>query len=72
MKNIYLIPSIIVLNQVLKEVGVPSRFIPLVNILMGVVAMVLIEGFSVETVLEGIVVGGAAGGLYDLKKIKKI
>ena len=58
------IPVIVVLVQVFKGIALPSRFAPLASILSGV-AILAIAGLSWQAfVIQGIIVGLAASGLY--------
>lgn len=60
-----LIPVTIGLVQVFKTIGIPSRFAPLVSIILGI-ALYCIDGFNVKTdLLAGIIVGLSASGLYS-------
>ena len=63
-----LMPVIIGINQLLKSVGVPSRFVPLINIALGFMAYPLIVALvGVYLAIIGcIILGLAVGGFYDL------
>ena len=55
-----------ILAEIVKRAGVPTKWIPLTGLVIGV----LVVGFgtwtlSVENVLAGILLGAASSGLYD-------
>lgn len=60
-----LIAAIVGVVQVIKSVGLPSRFASLLSLLLGIVAVVAFEGFSAMAVFEGVVAGLSASGLYS-------
>ena len=65
-----LIPIIVGISQVIKNIGFPSKFIPLLNVLIGVgISFLVFEGIGWhEQVLQGLVVGLSASGIYDQSK----
>jgi len=65
---IMLMPVIVGINQLLKSAGVPSRIIPLLNIILGFIAYPLISTVvGVYVAIIGcIILGLAVGGFYDL------
>ena len=52
-----------VLKQVLPETN--KRLLPVIALLLGVLAQVTYSGFTIDNVFAGILVGGAAAGVYD-------
>ena len=63
------------LGQVMKALGVPAKYLPAINVILGI-AIGLIGGAGadltlLEQVLGGAVIGLSASGLYDQKKIKE-
>jgi len=68
-----IIPGVLIsLNAFLKNMGMPSKFAPLVNLIGGFVAIFPLRelGLSWLPVIVGsLIVGLSAGGFYDLKKI---
>lgn len=67
----FLIPLVIALVEIIKQLGVPSRFAPLVSIALGVGGAFLLPG-ALETVqmtvLSGLVIALTASGLYSGSK----
>lgn len=64
-----LVPIITGLTEVVKRaVKLEKRFVPLVAVLLGVILMVGLNGFTPESITEAIVAGLAASGLWDLGK----
>jgi len=60
-----LIPIILGITEVGKRLGIPTQYSPLIAILIGVVFAGLISGFDVESILQGIVYGLSASGLWS-------
>lgn len=64
------VPVITGLIQVLKMAFLPSRFAPLVAVILGVSFSVFANTvFNFQTVLFGVIVGLSASGLYDTVKL---
>lgn len=63
------VPVIVGLAEVIKELGVPPRFVPIVDILLGIGWSLVLLGFSPVNVLEGVVIGLASAGLYRSTKV---
>lgn len=62
-------PIVIGLVQIIKQTGLPQKAAPFAAIGIGIlVAAGFSSGFSVEAILEGIVAGLSAAGLYDTGK----
>ncbi|UOY92908.1 holin [Ectobacillus sp. JY-23] len=69
---LYLIAVIIGLSQVVKGLGLQAKYIPLLNVALGVLLGVFFLPAGVqENILGGIVVGLSASGLFDQSKIIK-
>lgn len=64
-----LVPVIIGVVEVIKRVGLPSKWAPLLALLLGVGGAWLIIPFSGNMILEGIVAGLSAAGLYSGAKV---
>jgi hypothetical protein len=65
------VPVIIALIQMLKTMGLPSKWAPLLSIILGIGGNFLFKfaGYEWQTLLvSGLVAGLAASGLYDLGK----
>ncbi len=69
-----IVAVIIALNEFLKKVGVPAKVIPIITLGLGAVAgFFFIEGTTIqEKIFNGITIGLAANGLFDLTKIIKV
>jgi hypothetical protein len=68
-----IIAVLVGLGQVAKQLGLPVKYIPLMNLVLGVIAgMTTIEAPTLqEKVIFGIMAGLSASGLYDQVKITK-
>lgn len=70
-------PSVLILVQVIKGIGLPKKYLPLLAIVLGIIGAIVLNvgGPIVSDIILGILAGGAAAGLYDagssLKSIKK-
>lgn len=61
-----LVPVVIGIIEVVKLAGLPSRFAPLLSLVLGVLgATYLVGGDLAVTVLQGLIVGLSASGLYS-------
>jgi hypothetical protein len=71
--GITLIPAIVGLVQVAKDAGIPSRFAPLVAVLIGLLTAVAQAAAATHTWIPaataGVAVGLAACGLYDAGRL---
>ena len=64
-----LVPVIVGLVQAIKKTGyVKSRFLPLLAIALGIVGAWLLTGFSSLDVIQGIIAGLSASGLWSGSK----
>ncbi|MCL1951152.1 MAG: hypothetical protein FWF59_15635 [Turicibacter sp.] len=65
-----LIPMIVGISQVIKNMGCPGKWIPLINLFIGVALSFLVfHGLQWhEQIMQGLVVGLSAGGIYDQSK----
>ncbi|MFC5773681.1 holin [Ectobacillus antri] len=69
---LYLIAVIIGLSQVVKGLGLQAKYIPLLNVALGVLLGVFFLPADIQdNILGGIVVGLSASGLFDQSKIIK-
>ena len=63
---IILVPIVVGFVQVLKVSGVPSRWAPLLSVVLGVLgATVLIGGALRADILQGLMVGLTASGVFS-------
>jgi len=65
-----LVPVIVGISQVVKNTGFPSKFIPVLNLLLGIGLTFLSFDSLVwhEQILQGLMVGLSACGIYDQSK----
>jgi len=70
MDTTILVPLTIGLVEVIKNIGIPKRFIPLVAILIGVIFAILgnIGGDLIANIITGLGIGLASVGLFDFGK----
>lgn len=54
-----------VVEAIKQALNMPSRLAPLLAIVLGVLAVGLLEGFAGMSIFQGIVAGLAASGLYS-------
>ena len=64
-----LIPALYILGMIVKNIqAIPDKFIPLILLPFGVVGAGLLMGFSASSVIQGILVTGAAVYAHQLVK----
>ncbi|UYX50048.1 holin [Bacillus thuringiensis] len=67
-----MIGIIVGLSQIVKTVGLQTKYVPLLNLTLGIVLGVLFLGGDIKTnVFQGIIIGLSASGLFDHTKIIK-
>lgn len=67
-----MVAVIIGVSELVKKLGVPPKFLPLVNVGLGVIgSFFLHDGELVGRIVQGVIIGLSASGLYDQKKILK-
>jgi len=68
-----IVAAILSINEVLKRVGVPKKFIPLVSLGTGMLGAVFIvpEATIQLTLFKGVLLGLSAAGLFDITKVAK-
>lgn len=65
MDNLLIAVSVITgLTQVVKQLGVPTKYIPLTAVLFGMIYTSVFVAFSANNILAGIVAGLTSVGLY--------
>lgn len=59
--------SVLIIVEIIKRSsnGKVNRYLPFIALLLGVVAQVVYEGVNIENMFQGILIGGAAAGVYD-------
>ncbi len=72
-KALILIPVLNILGMILKNMEkIPDNLIPLILLAFGVLGAVALSGFSADSVIQGILVTGAAVyGNQIVKQLKK-
>ncbi|MGG0725885.1 holin [Bacillus mycoides] len=67
-----IIAVVVALSQVVKMLGLQTKYIPLLNLALGILLGVLFLPFDIKmNVFQGIIIGLSASGLYDHSKITK-
>ncbi|MDZ5606863.1 holin [Bacillus pseudomycoides] len=67
-----MIGIVIGLSQIAKTIGLQTKYIPLLNLTLGIALGVLFLGGDLKTnVFQGIIIGLSASGLFDHTKILK-
>ena len=56
------------LTEVVKRIGLPIRFVPIFSVFTGGIAVGLLNGFTSQNVITGIVLGLASCGLWSASK----
>ncbi|MBR9655531.1 hemolysin XhlA [Bacillus sp. M21] len=60
------------LSQIVKTIGLQTKYVPLLNLTLGIVLGVLFLDGDIKTnVFQGIIIGLSASGLFDHTKIMK-
>lgn len=60
--------AVMIIVEVIKKVteGKHNKILPLVALLLGVIAQATYNGFTVDNIFAGVLIGGAAAGVYDV------
>ncbi|MGS2746004.1 holin [Bacillus zanthoxyli] len=67
-----MIGIIVGLSQISKTIGLQKKYVPLLNLTLGIVLGVLFLDGDIKTnVFQGIIIGLSASGLFDHTKIIK-
>ncbi|WP_312498309.1 holin [Bacillus luti] len=67
-----MIGIVVGLSQIVKTIGLQTKYVPLLNLTLGIVLGVLfLNGDIKATVFQGILIGLSASGLFDHTKIMK-
>ncbi|OOZ78566.1 holin [Bacillus cereus] len=67
-----MIGIVVGLSQIVKTIGLQTKYIPLLNLTLGIVLGVLFLNGDIKTnVFQGIIIGLSASGLFDHTKIMK-
>ncbi|PER21903.1 holin [Bacillus thuringiensis] len=67
-----MIGIVVGLSQIVKTIGLQTKYIPLLNLTLGILLGVLFLDGDIKTnVFQGIIIGLSASGLFDHTKIMK-
>ncbi|MED0968574.1 holin [Bacillus paramycoides] len=67
-----IIGIVVGLSQIGKTIGLQTKYVPLLNLTLGIVLGVLFLDGDIKTnVFQGIIIGLSASGLFDHTKIMK-
>jgi hypothetical protein len=67
-----IIGIVVGLSQIVKTIGLQTKYVPLLNLTLGIVLGVLFLGGDIKNnVFQGIIIGLSASGLFDHTKIIK-
>lgn len=67
-----MIGIVVGLSQIVKTIGLQTKYVPLLNLTLGMVLGVLFLDGDIKTnVFQGIIIGLSASGLFDHTKIMK-
>lgn len=67
-----IIGVVVGLSQIVKTIGLQTKYVPLLNLTLGIVLGVLFLDGDIKTnVFQGIIIGLSASGLFDHTKIMK-
>ncbi|MCU5027671.1 holin [Bacillus thuringiensis serovar brasilensis] len=67
-----IIGVVVGLSQIVKTIGLQTKYVPLLNLTLGIVLGVLFLDGDIKTnVFQGIIIGLSASGLFDHTKIIK-
>ncbi|TEA55757.1 holin [Bacillus sp. BH2] len=67
-----IIGIVVGLSQIVKTIGLQTKYVPLLNLTLGIVLGVLfLDGDTKTNVFQGIIIGLSASGLFDHTKIMK-
>ena len=66
-EGIALIPVVTILVNIIKRIGVPSKFHPLISLVIGIAFGIIFigNGDIKKGILSGIIIGISASGLYS-------
>lgn len=68
-----LIPVLLIIGQIIKNIDkIPDKWIPVILLPVGIVGAMALGGWTVESIIQGVLVTGAAVyGNQIVKQIKK-
>lgn len=66
--NAIVVGLVVGLTEIAKSAGLPIKFAPLISTIIGMLAGLLVIGFTIPAVISGLISGLVASGLWDLGK----
>ncbi len=63
--GVAIIPLIVGIVALIKKVGLPSTYAPIIAIILGIAIMSIESGFSINVAIQGMVIGLSASGLWS-------
>ena len=60
-----LIPLVIGVVQVIKIAGLSKRYVPLASVILGAVGAIFLGGFDSTSLVQGVIAGLSASGLWS-------
>lgn len=63
--KLIIIPVIVGILEVFKKLGLPTKYVPLVSLMFGILASISLNGLAVEYFIQGLIFGLSACGLYS-------
>lgn len=62
------IATIMAVAQAVKKLGFPTKFIPALNLILGVIVGVGMNQFNADGLVKGLMIGASACGIFDFNK----
>lgn len=63
--NLALVPVVVSVVSAFKSMGYPTKYAPLLAIVVGILGVVVFSGFSGVSIVIGVVTGLASAGFYS-------
>jgi ribose/xylose/arabinose/galactoside ABC-type transport system permease subunit len=68
-QGIGIISLIMGLTELAKQMGVPNRFLPLLNLVLGLIGGFIIQRETIPAIIMGLMMGTSAAGIYRSAKV---
>ena len=59
------VPFVLAIVELCKQYGLPSQYAPIAALILGAAASLLVSGLTVESGIQGVIIGLTASGLYS-------
>ena len=59
------VPFVLAIVELCKQYGLPSQYAPIAALVLGTAASLLVSGLTVESGIQGVIIGLTASGLYS-------